>query len=337
MSKRLAVLILIVAALGIPAVLVQVYRARVSGPEAPEVPKAAATSEFADADPDRPGFEAEPGALALAGRERADNGLGLTLCWCPPGSFRMGSLPGVGLPGPDEAPVRVTFPRGFWVGRDEVTQAQWLDVMGRTLREQRALDPDQPRPVGDGTDRDHVGEGPDHPIYFVNQAEAREFCGRLTERERAAGRLGEGQAYRLPSEAQWEYACRAGTTTAFAFGDQLSGLDANIDGTRRSVPDGQPGPYLRETTPVGRYRPNAWGLRDLHGNVWEWCEDGYNPTLPGGVDPLAPAADDQRPIRGGGWHNEPWLCRSASRSPMPADGRGSSLGFRVALIGAPGP
>jgi formylglycine-generating enzyme required for sulfatase activity len=123
---------------------------------------------------------------------------------------------------------REALSHGFWMGKFEVTQAQWQRVMGATLRQQRAKDPGRPRPVGDGTTRDHVGEGPDHPTYYTSHFEAEEFCRKLTEAERGAGRLELGWEYRLPTEAQWEFACRAGTTTATAFGDRLSSTQANL-------------------------------------------------------------------------------------------------------------
>lgn len=287
--------------------------------------------------PEGPAMRVEPAALAEAGRERDDNGLHMKFRWCPPGSFHLGRLPDAyrGLEG--FAPAAVTLREGFWMGRIEVTQAEWRQVMGRTLREQRACDPTQPRPVGDGTTRDHVGEGPDFPIYFTSFDDAEEFCRKLTDAERRAGRLGAGWEYRLPDEAQWEYACRAGTTTATAFGDRLDGTIANIDGTKPF--GGAPaGPYLHETTPVGRYPANAWGLHDMHGNVWEWCRDYFETepsedTRPVGTAGAAAAPPPvRRTYRGGCWHNPGSMSLSTSRSRMSHDGRGSGLGFRVALV-----
>ena len=219
------------------------------------------------------------------------------------------------------------------MGKFELTQSQWRKVTGLNLREQRAKDPDQPRPVGDGTMRDHVGEGPDHPIYFVSHTDAEEFCRRMTAAERSAGRLAAGWEYRLPTEAQWEYACRAGTSSATPFGDRLGSVEANFDGTRpyNRAPQG---PFLRETTPVGRYRGNAWRLHDMLGNVWEWCRDVYAPRLAGGVDPQGPSPAPQRVFRGGCWHDPGSNLRSGGprhRGP-PESQRGSGLGFRVALV-----
>ncbi len=272
-----------------------------------------------------------PEDLARAGRQRDDNGVGLIFCWCPPGSFHLGSLPNDLRRFQNAAPVMVTLTNGFWMGKVEVTQAQWQQVMGVTLRQQRAKDPGQPRPVGDETMRDHVGEGPDYPIYYTSHGEAEEFCRKLTEAERRAGRLEPGWEYQLPTEAQWEFACRAGTTTATAFGDRLSGTQANFDGSKpfNKAPTG---PYLHETTPVGRYPANPWGLHDMHGNVWEWCRDGFAPTLAGGVDPVGAPSSSQRAYRGGCWHNQGSLCVSTARAWGEPSNRGSGLGFRVALV-----
>ncbi|MGA7496725.1 MAG: SUMF1/EgtB/PvdO family nonheme iron enzyme [Isosphaeraceae bacterium] len=195
------------------------------------------------------------------------------------------------------APVLVRNVDGRWkvsVVTGKASRRSWLGMsLGLNLWEQRAKDPDQPRPVGDGTMRDHVGEGPDHPIYFVSHAEAEEFCRGMTESERTAGWLAARWEYRLPTEAQWEYACRAGTNSATPFGDRLGSAEANFDGTRPYYGAPQ-GPFLRETTPVGRYRGKAWGLHDMLGTVWEWCRDGYAPRLAGGVDPRGPSAAPER-------------------------------------------
>ena len=273
----------------------------------------------------------DPDDLARAGRERLDNGLGMTFCWCPPGTFHLGQVPDRLARSRTAVPVWVALRHGFWMGKFEVTQAEWQRVMGVSLREQRARDPRQPRPVGDETTRDHVGEGPDFPIYYTSHAEAEAFCRSLTEAERGAGRLELGWEYRLPTEAEWEFACRAGTTTATACGDRLSSTQANFNGT---LPfDGAPaGPYLHETTPVGRYPANGWGLHDMHGNVWEWCRDGFTAIPGGGSDSPEGPSSSRRTYRGGCWHNAGALCLSTARAWGEVDSRGSGLGFRVALV-----
>lgn len=310
------------------AVLFLVYRFRVVLP--PIAQARVVPQKRALAPPQGPPMRIVAEDLAGAGRERDDNALGIKLCWCPPGTFHMGRTHDRLDPSRLVGLARATLGQGFWMGKFEVTQAQWYRLMGTTLREQRAKDPGQPRPLGDGSTRDHVGEGPDHPIYFVSHVEAEEFCRRLTETEREAGRIEPGWEFRLPTEAEWEFGCRAGTTTATAFGDPLGSNQANFDGTM-PLGGAEAGPYLRETTPVGRYPANGWGLHDLHGNLWEWCLDGYQETPSGGTDPVGAYSSPERTIRGGCWHNPGMLCVSFSRDGADANHRGSGLGFRVAL------
>jgi formylglycine-generating enzyme required for sulfatase activity len=224
--------------------------------------------------------------------------LGLELVWIRPGTFDLGSpTAGDG----DERPVtRVSLTAGFWLGVTEVTQAQWTAVMGKNPSA-------------------HRGAG--LPVESVTWSEARDFCRRLTERERAAGRLPPGFAYTLPTEAQWEYACRAGTTGDYA-GDPgaMAWHGANSG---------------YETHPVGAKLPNAWGLYDMHGNVWEWCLDWYAP-YPGGsiTDPAGPASGADRVYRGGSWGDVAGASRSSFRNGRGPGFRLGSLGLRVALAPA---
>jgi formylglycine-generating enzyme len=191
--------------------------------------------------------------------------------------------------------------------------------------------------MGDGTMRDHVGEGPDHPILRTGRAHTRRGEAPVLDCCAPAGpntsAQGEALSVDLPTEAQWEYACRAGTNSATPFGDCLGSAEANFDGTRPY--NGAPqGPFLRETTPVGRYRGNAWGLHDMLANVWEWCRDGYAPRLAGGIDPRGPSVAPQRAFRGGCWHDFGSSLRSGGPRHWgpPETQRGSGLGFRVALV-----
>ena len=154
----------------------------------------------------------------------------------------------------------------------------------------------------------------------VSWTEVTSFCEKLTKLEREAGRLPAGMAYQLPTEAEWEYACRAGTTTAYAFGDELTAKDANFDES------------VGETTAVGKYPANGWGFHDMHGNVWEWCADrfGNYPTV-AVSDPVGPAVGSYRVYRGGAWFLTAYYVRSAYRNgDLPASSP-SYLGFRLSL------
>lgn len=237
---------------------------------------------------------------------------GLTLCWCPPGEFMMGSPVTEAGRRFDEGPVATQLTRGFWMARFEVTQADWRRVVGPY--------PDRP-PTAE------FGVGDEVPMYWVNYFEAEAFCARLTQRARASGAVSNAERFGIPTEAQWEYACRAGTTTATAFGDVVDSFTANLKGgAGRAVP-------------VGRYQPNAWGLHDMHGNIFEWCRDWYHRTLPGGVDPNLshllgiPNRDGSysRTRRGGAWNDPTDYCRSACRSRYEPERRSDHIGVRVVL------
>jgi formylglycine-generating enzyme len=255
-----------------------------------------------------------------AGEERTIGGI--KLCWCPPGSFTMGSPPGEPERRPDETRVEVTLTRGFWAGKYEVTQGDWKRVVG-TL-------PGKPTA--------ELPEGDDYPVGNVNFAGAEAFCRKLTESARRSGELPEGWEFRLPTEAQWEYACRAGTTTATAFGDSLSSGQANFLG--KPYNGGESGPSPGKAARVGSYAPNAWGIHDMHGNTFEWCRDWYHPKLPGGDDPDLSSArgsrnrdgSHSRVRRGGAWTDDGWPCRSAFRLRFEPDRRYDHIGFRVVAV-----
>jgi formylglycine-generating enzyme len=264
------------------------------------------TGSLAAADP-------PPFAGKKAGDERTV--AGVKLCWCPPGKFTMGSPPTEPERRPGEDQVEVTLTRGFWMAKFETTQGQWKRVVGKLPGELTAE-----LPAGD-----------DLPVGNVNFAEAEGFCKKLTEQARACGDLPTGWEFHLPTEAQWEYACRAGTTTATAFGDKLSSKQANFRG--RPYNGAEPGPSLGRAAKVGGYPPNAWGLHDMHGNTFEWCRDWYHPKLPGGVDPdLHGATATSRVRRGGGWTDDGWPCRSAFRLRFEPERRYDHIGFRVAAV-----
>ncbi|MHB1308017.1 MAG: formylglycine-generating enzyme family protein [Limisphaerales bacterium] len=236
------------------------------------------------------------------------------LVWIPARGFVMGSPESEVSHRADEAPTTwVSFSQGFFVGRHEVTQREYLAVMGANPS----------RFTGDL----------DRPVERVSWADATNFCALLTERRTTAGLLAPGWEFRLPTEAQWEYACRAGTTSAVAFGDRLSSVQANFNGTFPYNGSDQ-GPYLGRTVPVGSYPANPWGLFDLHGNVWEWCLDWYSGRLPGGevIDPTGAETGAHRVLRGGSWLAIGQNCRSAFRIGLPPEEIRDEDGFRVVLV-----
>jgi sulfatase modifying factor 1 len=255
---------------------------------------------------------------AKAGQERAVSGV--RLCWCPPGHFRMGSPPDEPERRPGETQVDVTFSKGFWMGKFEVTQGEWKKFVGPF-----------PEPMP-------LGQGDDYPVCSVNYKEAEEFCQKLTASAHGAGELPETWEFRLPTEAQWEYACRAGTTTATSFGDTLSIKEANFNG--KPYNGAEDGPPLNRAAMVGSYPANAWGLHDMHGNIFEWCRDWYHSKFPGGTDPdLHDVVGDRngdgsysRSRRGGAWTGDGWACRSAFRLRYEPERRSDHIGFRVVAV-----
>jgi formylglycine-generating enzyme required for sulfatase activity len=226
---------------------------------------------------------------------------GIKLVRIPAGTFLMGSpVDETGRANNEGPQTRVTLTKDFFLGATDVTQGQYESVMGTNPSFFKAA-------------------GQDAPVENVSWEDAMAFCQKLSERERAAGRLPDGYALTLPTEAQWEYACRAGTTGPYA-GD----LDAMAWYAQNSG---------KTTHPVGAKQPNAWGLYDMHGNVWEWVLDWYG-DYPGGAvtNPAGPATGTDRVHRGGSWSNAAADCRSADRHGDLASNRSShSLGFRVAL------
>jgi formylglycine-generating enzyme required for sulfatase activity len=257
-----------------------------------------------------------------AGEEREV--AGIKLCWCPAGRFLMGSPPSEPERRPGEDQVAVTLTRGFWMSKYEATQGLWKRIMGKLPGELTAE-----LPAGD-----------DLPVGNVNFAEAEAFCRKLTERGRRSGALPKEWELRLPTEAQWEYACRAGTTTATSFGDSLSSHQANFKG--KPYNGAEPGPSLNRAAPVGSYPANPWGLHDMHGNTFEWCRDWYHLRLPGGVDPDLHGAKEtatrsefggvSRARRGGCWADDGWPCRSAFRARFEPERRYDHIGFRVVAV-----
>jgi len=222
--------------------------------------------------------------------------LGLELVWIKPGTFMMGSPKKEKNRDLDETRHRVTLTKGFWLGKYEVTQAQYKAVTGKNPSK---------------------SAGANRPVENVSWGDAVAFCRKLTERERRAGRLPGNGEYRLPTEAEWEYACRAGTVGKYA-----GELDAMA---------WHGGNSSQQTHEVGRKRPNAWGLYDMHGNVWEWCADWYGDYPTGAVtDPTGSERGPYRVYRGGCWADPPpGSCSSALRPWPSPGGRRYYLGFRL--------
>jgi formylglycine-generating enzyme required for sulfatase activity len=240
---------------------------------------------------------------------------GIRLCWCPAGRFTMGSPLDEPERRPDEAQVEVTLTKGFWMAKFETTQRQWKDVVGEL-----------PGPL-----TEQLPAGEELPVGNVNFAEAEAFCRKLSEVVHQTGQLPNNWEFRLPTEAQWEYACRAGTKTATSFGKKLSSKQANFKGTPYN--GAEAGPSLGRAAKVGSYPANPWGLYDMHGNIFEWCRDWYHPKLPGGVDPdLYLATASSRVRRGGCWTDDGWPCRSAFRLRFEPERRYDHIGFRVVMV-----
>jgi formylglycine-generating enzyme required for sulfatase activity len=243
-------------------------------------------------------------ALSACSPERTyrDPVAGMDFVLIPAGEYTMGAPSSDRNRRPDETAHRVVIPRAFHMATTEVTQAQWQRVMGTNPSTFRAV-------------------GPDAPVEQVTWDEVQEFLRRLSSRANAR--------FRLPTEAEWEYACRAGTTTPYAFGEEISTNDANYDG-RYPLPAQQPGSFRGKTTRVASFKPNAWGLFDMHGNVWEWCADEYceYPVVPV-TNPRNSCGSKYKVIRGGSWYFGADSARSALRYTHEPQLRGFSIGFRV--------
>jgi uncharacterized protein (TIGR02996 family) len=223
----------------------------------------------------------------------------LQMVLVPPGFFRMGSPPREKGRDTTEGPMhRVRLTRPFWIGVYPVTQQQWQAVMGHNPARFR---------------------GAERPVENVSWQDSIDCCVKLGRRT--------GHRFRLPTEAEWEYCCRAGTTTPYHSGEGLGALE------RVGWCNYQAQWYTAtETKPVGRFIPNAFGLHDTHGNVWEWCSDWFGPYLPDdATDPTGPASGTGRVVRGGSWYFAPRICRSAYRFYYSADLRTDSHGCRVIM------
>lgn len=265
------------------------------------------------------------------------NQIGIEMIWVPPGTFMMGSTDGeveaayktakdyLGESAKLESFTRekprhpLVIREGFYMGRYEVTQGQWQALMGTTVQQQR----DKVNPSWAMR-----GEGDKYPMCYVSWDEAQQFIAKLNQ-------MNDGYTYSLPTEAEWEYACRAATTTAFEFGDSLNSAQANFDG---NYPYGgaEKGINRQMTTPVGSFQPNAAGLYDMHGNVSEWCQDWYHDsynTAPNDGSAWLSGGDQKyRVLRGGSWKYSGYQLRSAYRDGNSPSGRLGIVGFRVVAV-----
>ncbi|MBD2336670.1 SUMF1/EgtB/PvdO family nonheme iron enzyme [Calothrix sp. FACHB-156] len=238
--------------------------------------------------------------------EELGNGVTLEMVQIPGGTFMMGSPPGEAQRENDEGPQHQVKVPGFFMGKYEVTQAQYQAIMEKNPSNFK---------------------GETRPVEQVSWDDAVEFCRKLSQKT--------GRKYRLPSEAEWEYACRAETTTPFYFGETITTDLVNYNGNYpyASAPKGE---YRQQTTPVGKFPPNAFGLYDMHGNIWEWCLDtyhkNYNEAPTDGSAWLSGNDNDSRVLRGGSWYDGARRCRSANRNYVTRADRGSLVGFRVVAV-----
>jgi formylglycine-generating enzyme required for sulfatase activity len=275
--------------------------------------------------------------------EELGGGARLTMVRIPAGSFQMGSAEQEPGRHANEGPVHTVTLAEFLIGQTPITQAQWRTVARWQERPGerwgREMNPEPAKFQGEEA-RLLAGETTtdERPVERVSWEDSIEFCSRLSQRTK--------RNYTLPSEAQWEYACRAGTSTAYCFGAIIYSDLANFRGTDATrfnslnIPDPQP-LFREQTTPVGMFPANPWGLYDMHGNVWEWCLDSVRSSYEDGPydgsaweDPQAPKELRKR-SRGGSWAMPPGFCRSAFRSPPKADvaaGPYDDTGFRVVCL-----
>ena len=234
------------------------------------------------------------------------NSIGMEFVLISPGEFMMGSPPNEPGRDIDERLHRVTITRSFYLQTTEVTQKQWKTVMGFN-------------PAGFKT----CGE--DCPVETISWNETHEFISKLNQLEGT-------DKYRLPTEAEWEYACRAGTETPFFTGLCILTDRANYNGKFpiKGCPEGQ---NRKTTMKIGSFVPNPWGLYDMHGNVWEWCQDWYAKGYPkNAVDPRGPFSGTAKVLRGGAWFSKANMLRSSYRRKDTPDFRSHVVGFRLVKI-----
>ncbi len=244
--------------------------------------------------------------------EDLGNGITLEMVSIPGGTFLMGSPEGEGYD--SEYPQHEVIVQPFFMGKFQVTQAQWKAVASL------------PKVNHDLKSNPSRFQDDDRPVERVSWEDAVEFCQRLSKQT--------GKEYRLPSEAEWEYAARAGTTTPFHFGETITTDLANYDGNYTYANESQ-GEYREQTTPVGSFSPNAFGLYDMHGQVWEWCQDNWHDNYEGAPkdgSPWLSGFSSTKIMRGGSWAYNPGVCRSACRFYLARGFYDVDIGFRVVCV-----
>lgn len=242
--------------------------------------------------------------------QSADN---LEMIWVSPGSFTMGNLSkSTNILGLDETPHKVSLTDGFYLGKYEVTQNQYEVVMNS-------------KKEGSFTNPSYF-TGKNKPVESVSWEDIQIFLSTLTSIEKLSGRLSEGWLYSLPTEAQWEFAARAGTISAYSVGNDLNYSHANFSFNGHKT-------GYQKTLDVGSYPPNSWGFHDMHGNVWEWTADKFQDSYPSSavINPSGPNYGILRVSRGGSWNNTKEFLRSAQRYYNTPKHRNETLGFRLAL------
>ncbi len=250
------------------------------------------------------------------------NSLDMKFVRIPKGKFLMGSPTTEAFRNDDEEPHEVTITNDFYIGVHEVTQGQYERVMGKN--------PSCFQPGGLGKAKLRTRDTTQNPVECVTWHDAIAFCKKLAA---LPEEIKAKRTYRLPTEAEWEYACRAGTKTALHFGDVVDSYSANFNGLS-PYGKGRGGPFYRTTVAVGQYPPNDFGLYDMHGNVMEWCSDWYAADYYKNSpkeDPPGPASGKEKVTRGGSWSNSGNACRSAVRTKLSPDQSHYGLGFRVVL------
>ncbi|MBI5724058.1 MAG: formylglycine-generating enzyme family protein [Planctomycetes bacterium] len=304
----------------------------------PPAPAAPATPATAPAAVDAPA----PKDIALD----LGNGIGMRAVFIPAGTFAMGSPSRELVRDSDEIQHDVKLSKSYYIGAYPVTKGQFAQFVKDSGHKTKAEEDGFAttwngdmwvKTPGATWKNPGFDQGDDHPVVCVSWNDATEFCAWLSKKS--------GKTVRLPTEAQWENACRAGTRTAYYFGDETDdgkGYMNGLDNTAKQKfnvwatfpwEDG-----FLYTSPVGKFKPNNWGLYDMHGNVWQWCSD-WDADYPAGgegqqasvTDPSGPVSGELRVFRGGSWISDPRACRSASRGRNLPNAKGGCIGFRVAV------